>query len=160
MATDDTLIVHPGDIIQGTAQGPTHGHLFLITETHSWGVGAVARWHERGTDRETYNRFKPGTFAVCGAAAILPPDVVAARRDSVAAAREAALAGDGNTDDLTMEWDVEVRFNGRTTGSGQKHNERVRADCVEQALEVARVPVMEHGGSVCIVGVTVDEVKR
>lgn len=160
MATEETVIAHPGDIIQGTQQGPTHGHLFLITETHRWGVGAVARWHDDATDHETYNRFKPGTFAVCGAAAILPPEVAAARRDSIATARALAREGDGNAEDLTPEWDVEVRFNGRTTGHGQSHRERVRADCAEQAIEVVRLPVMEHGGSICIVGVTADEVKR
>jgi hypothetical protein len=160
MATTEALTVHPGDIVQGTQQGPTHGHLFLVTETHRWGVGAVARWHENDVDRETYNRLKPGTFAVCGAAAVLPPEVAAARRDSIATARQIAREGDGNADDMTPEWDVEVRFNGRTTGTGQKHSERVRADSVEDALDRVRHPVMEHGGSICIVGVTVDEVKR
>lgn len=57
------------------------------------------------------------------------------------------------------EWDVEIRFNGRSTGAGQKHRERVRADCVEEALDRVRHPVMEHGGAICIVGVTVDMVK-
>lgn len=160
MATDNTLIAHPGDIIQGTQQGPSHGHLFLITETHRWGVGAVARWFADGADQETYHRFKPGTFAICGAAAILPPEVAAARRDSIATARTLAREGDGNTEDMTPEWDVTVRFNGRTTGAGQVHQERVRADSVEDALDRVRAPVMEHGGSICIVGVTVDEVKR
>jgi hypothetical protein len=160
MATDAIQIVHPGDIIQGTQQGPAHGHLFLVTETHRWGVGALARWYEGGGDHETYYRLKPGQFAVVGAAAILPPEVAAARRDSIANAREVAREGDGNRDDLTPEWDVEVRFNGRTTGSGQVHRERVRADCVEDALDRVTLPVMEHGGSACTVGVTVDEVKR
>jgi hypothetical protein len=98
MATDDTLIVHPGDIIQGTQQGPSHGHLFLVTETHRWGVGAVHRWSEHGADKETYWRFKAGQFAVVGVAPLMPPEVAAARRDSVegalAVAREKAEGGD------------------------------------------------------------------
>ncbi len=83
MATEETVIVHPGDIIQGTIQGPQHGHLFLVTECQRWGVGGVARWHQDGDDHEHYHRFKPGTFAVVGAAAILPPELAGARRDSI-----------------------------------------------------------------------------
>lgn len=90
MATEEAQTVHPGDIIQGTQQGPHHGHLFLVTETHRWGVGVLARWHEDEEDREVYHRMKPGTFAVVGAAYILPPDVAAARRDSIATARTLA----------------------------------------------------------------------
>jgi hypothetical protein len=155
MATDEILIVHPGDILQDTS-----GQFFLAASTHSWGVGAVQRWTDGGEVRETYHRLKPGQFVVVGSAHTLPEEVAQARRDSIATARALAREGDGNADDLTMEWDVEVRFNGRTTGTGQKHVERVRADCVEQALEKVRHPVMEHGGSICVVGVTVDEVKR
>ncbi len=87
MATEETLIVHPGDIIQATQPGPQHGHFLLVTETHRWGVGAVARWHDDGDDREVYHRLKPGTFAVVGAAYILPPEVAAARKDSLATQR-------------------------------------------------------------------------
>ena len=88
MATEDTIIVHPGDIIQGTAQGPQHGHLFLVTEPRATHVGALARWHQDGDDHEHYHRFKPGTFAVVGEAAIMPPELLAARRDSIRTQRE------------------------------------------------------------------------
>jgi hypothetical protein len=160
MATDESIDVHPGDIIQGTQPGPTHGHLFLVTETHSRHVGAVSRWFDDGTDHETYSRFKPGTFAVVGAAAILPPEVAADRRDSLATAKLVAReARPVDPDDLTPQWDVEVRFSGRVTGSGQVYRERLQADCVEEALDKVKPPVMAHGGSICIVGVTVDEVK-
>lgn len=88
MATEETLIVHPGDIIQATQQGPIHGHLFLVSETHRWGVGAVMRWTDDGEDRETYHRFTdPAAFVVVGTAHLLPPDVAARRRDSVATQR-------------------------------------------------------------------------
>lgn len=159
MATEETIVVHPGDIIQATQPGPLHGHFLLVTEVHARHIGAIMRWPETTTvlGQEAYHRLKPGAFAIAGVAPIMPPEILAARRDSVATARDLARVAD--PDDMTPRWDVEIRFNGRTTGSGQKHNEQVRADCVEQALEVVRVPVMEHGGSVCIVGVTVDEVK-
>jgi hypothetical protein len=121
MATDETLIVHPGDILQDTS-----GQFFLAASTHSWGVGAVQRWTDGGEVRETYHRLKPGQFVVVGSAHTLPEEVAQARRDSIATARALAREGDG----------------------------------VEQALEKVRHPVMEHGGSICVVGVTVDEVKR
>lgn len=155
MATDETVTVHPGDILQDS-----DGLFYLAAETHSWGIGAVLRWRQDDQVRETYHRMKPGQFVVVGVAHTLPEEVRAARRDSIATARALARDALADPDNLTPQWDVEVRFNGRTTGAGQKHAERVRADCVEQALEVVRHPVMEHGGSICIVGVTVDEVKR
>jgi hypothetical protein len=90
--------------------------------------------------------------------------VSAARRDSLETQRkldaERAAAPLAESDDLTPTWQVQLRFNGRTTGSGQVHNERVQADCVEEALDRVRAPVMQHGGSICIVGVTVDEVRK
>lgn len=82
MATDETVIVHPGDIIQDA-----NGHLHLVTETHSWGVGAVQRWLEHGEDREVYARFKPGQFFVVGTAHTLPAEVKQARRDSLTTQR-------------------------------------------------------------------------
>jgi hypothetical protein len=160
MATDETIIAHPGDIIQSTMQGHwSHGLLFMIDQTRSWGVEASMLYRQAGEEFVVPMRFKPGTFAICGAAAIVPPEIAAARRDSIATARAVAREGDGNRDDLTPEWDVEIRFNGRTTGTGQVHRERVRGDCVEDALDNVRHPVMEHGGSICIVGATADMVK-
>lgn len=93
MATEEEVIaVHPGDIIQATVQGPIHGHFLFVTETQRWGVGAVLRWFDPDLqeDREVYHRMKPGTFAVVGTAAIMPPEVAAARRDSLATARAVA----------------------------------------------------------------------
>lgn len=89
MATEETVIVHPGDIIQATQQGPIHGHLLFVSETHRWGVGAVLRWPDPDLqeDREVYHRMKPDTFVKVGTAAIMPPDVAAARRDSIATQR-------------------------------------------------------------------------
>lgn len=87
MATDETqtetLVVHPGDVIQDR-----DGLLYLVTECHGWGVGAILRWRDGEDVREHYFRFKPGSFALAGAGAILPPHVAAARRDSIATMRD------------------------------------------------------------------------
>lgn len=86
MATDETLIVHPGDIIQDA-----DGLLYLASETHRWGVGAVLRWRlPDGEVRETYHRMKPGQFVVCGEAHFMPEAVRQARRDSITNARAVA----------------------------------------------------------------------
>lgn len=85
MATDETVIVHPGDIIQDA-----DGMLLLVASTHRWGVGAVLRCRHDGEDREHYYRMKPGQFVVVGAAHMLPEEVAQARRDSLATARTVA----------------------------------------------------------------------
>jgi hypothetical protein len=155
MATDDTVIVHPGDIVQDS-----EGQFYLVASTHKWGVGAVQRWTDAGQVRETYSRLRPGQFVVVGTGHLLPEEVAQARRDSLRLAADLARDALADPDDLTPQWDVEVRFNGRTTGAGQKHNQRVKADCVEEALDKVKHPVGQHGGAICIVGVTVDEVRR
>lgn len=87
MATEEqTLVVHPGDIIQGTSQDARGGHFFLVTQCKAWGVGAVHRWHNQGSDFEDYYRFRPTEFVVVGAAHLLPPEIAQARRDSLATA--------------------------------------------------------------------------
>lgn len=90
MATEQTVTVHPGDIIQGIEPGPHHGHFFLVTECRRWGVGAVQRWRDGDEDHEVYSRFKPPQFALVGTAHILPPPVAAARRDSIRTAQTVA----------------------------------------------------------------------
>ena len=60
MATETTAVVHPGDIIQGTDGTERHGHFYLVTECHRWGVGAVSRFNHNGIDHEVYHRFHPG----------------------------------------------------------------------------------------------------
>ena len=154
MATEESVTVHPGDIVQDTS-----GQFYLVASTHKWGVGAVQRWTDGGETRETYHRLKPGQFVPVGVAHMLPEEVSQARRDSLALERAMEAERLSDPDNLTPQWDVEVRFNGRTTGAGQKHTQRVRADCVEEALDQVKHPVGAHGGAICIVGVTVDEVR-
>lgn len=157
MATEETVTVHPGDVVQDH-----EGLLYLTTGVHSWGIGAVMRWqgHAPEMPNEVYHRLMVGSFRVVGVAPLMPEAVAQSRRDSLTTEKARKAEGLVDPDDLTPMWDVEVRFNGRTTGAGQKHTERVRADCVEQALEAVRHPVGNHGGAICIVGVTVDEVRR
>jgi hypothetical protein len=85
----ETLIVHPGDIIQITDSAhELQRALLIVHETHAWGVGAMVQALRGGELQEAYQRIKPGTFAVVGAALLLPEDVTAARRASVEHARE------------------------------------------------------------------------
>jgi hypothetical protein len=86
MATEETVIVHPGDIIQDSA-----GQLMLVTQTKKWGVGAVQRWHDGVEMQERYHRLKPGQFVVCGAAHLLPEEISQARRDSLRTAADFAM---------------------------------------------------------------------
>ena len=80
MATETTT-VHPGDIVQDA-----RGLIFLVSETHRWGVGALLKT-ETG---DSYHRLKPGQFVVVGQAHTMNPDIAGRRRDSLAAAAEAA----------------------------------------------------------------------
>src|SRR3546814_10586258 len=96
MATDQkTLVVHPGDIIQGTTKDSRGGHFFMVSQCKAWGVGAIQRWIDGTEDREAYYRFKirpEPEFVVVGAAHLLPVEIAQARRDSIATT--AAVAKD------------------------------------------------------------------
>lgn len=86
MATEpETIVVHPGDIIQDST-----GQIMLVTQTKSWGIGAVQRWHDGIEMQERYHRLKPGQFVVCGHAHLLPEAISQARRDSLKLAAEQA----------------------------------------------------------------------
>lgn len=85
MATEEATAVHPGDIIQDS-----QGLLYLASEVHGWGVGAVQRFAHQGDVLEAYHRLKPGQFVVVGAAHMLPPELAAARKDSIATERAIA----------------------------------------------------------------------
>lgn len=87
MATAETQTVHPGDIIQDS-----EGLLYLVAETHRWGVGAVQRWRQDGDVVEHYYRLRASQhpFVVVGAAARLPEEVAQRRRDSIATSRALA----------------------------------------------------------------------
>lgn len=83
MATEETITVHPGDIVQDT-----DGYLHLVSETHGWGVGAIQRLRDGVVEREFYTRLKPGQFVVVGTAHILPTTVAQRRKDSLATQQE------------------------------------------------------------------------
>lgn len=86
----ETLVVHPGDVIQITDQKHVGVGCFLLVEgCYKWGIGATLHWlnSNQSGAMQSYHRLRPGQFAVVGAAAILTPDLLAARRDSVETAR-------------------------------------------------------------------------
>lgn len=85
MATEETISVHPGDIIQDS-----NGQLMLVTQTKPRFIGAVQRWHDGIEMQERYHRLRPGSFVVCGAAHLLPEEIAQARRDSLKLAAEIA----------------------------------------------------------------------
>lgn len=81
---EETLTVHPGDVVQITDQKhAAFGCLLIVEQCHSWGLGATMHWADKTRLWESYHRLKPGQFALVGAAAIVKPDVLAARRDSL-----------------------------------------------------------------------------
>ncbi len=84
-AESETIVVHPGDIIQDS-----NGQLMLVTQTKPRFVGAVQRWHDGIEMQERYHRLQPGQFVVCGAAHLLPEAIAQARRDSIKQAAEIA----------------------------------------------------------------------
>lgn len=90
----------PGDIIQITdADLWCHAHFALVEEVRRWGVSAVFRFPSgRNQAAETFIRLKPDQFVVCGAAALLPPQVAAARQACVQTAQEVA-ADEAEPDD-------------------------------------------------------------
>src|SRR3546814_7639126 len=54
MATDQkTLVVHPGDIIQGTTKDSRGGHFFMVSQCKAWGVGAIQRWIDGRSEEHT-----------------------------------------------------------------------------------------------------------
>jgi len=81
---EETLTVHPGDVVQITDQkNKAFGCLLIVEACHGWGVGATMHWTDGTRLWESYHRLKPDQFAVVGAAAVVKPDVLAARRDSL-----------------------------------------------------------------------------
>jgi hypothetical protein len=78
--------VHPGDIVQDS-----EGLLYLVSEVHRWGIGAVSRMKVSPLDViERYTRMKPGQFVVVGTAHTLPVEVTQRRKDSLALAADLA----------------------------------------------------------------------
>jgi hypothetical protein len=87
----ESITVHPGDIVQITDKGHAwHGTTSIVEATHNWGIHIQMLFpnlHKPGTMINAQERLKPGQFAVCGTAAILPPEILARRRDSLETAR-------------------------------------------------------------------------
>jgi hypothetical protein len=92
MATEEKKIVHPGDIVQVTDPGHSlHSHLLIVTQARPRFIGAIVRWVDGyGELGQNYHRLDPAQVVVCGAAAILPEDLLQARKDSLKTAEEAA----------------------------------------------------------------------
>lgn len=86
MATDETIRVHPGDVVQDS-----DGLFLLVTQCHGWGIEAVMRWRQGPPPYEIAEhgyRLKPGQFVVVGTAHTLPVEVRQARQDSLRTERE------------------------------------------------------------------------
>lgn len=154
----------PGDIIQVTTIG-RRGALAIVEEVRASGVTGYMPLASTmgGPATPVPIRLRYGEFQRVGTAAVLGAELSKARVAAIetaqqVAAERAATAPPPDPDDLTPEWDVEVRFNGRENGKGV-HRERVRADCPEEAYDRVTLPVMAHGGALCVTGLTIDEVK-
>jgi hypothetical protein len=89
-AADDSPSLHPGDIAQVfDVQHPWHGYVAMIEEVRPWGFGLLllAPVPGRPGSVEWRERFKRPQLLQVGVAALIPPDVAAARRDSIETAR-------------------------------------------------------------------------
>jgi hypothetical protein len=77
--------VHPGDIAQVIDQAhPAFPAILLVWEVR--GAHVEARIQGSRTEDTPPVRMKPGQFAVVGAAALLPPDLLKDRQASIATA--------------------------------------------------------------------------
>lgn len=160
----------PGDIVQVTISA-RQGALVVVEQVRPWGISGSAPFIETMANptKPTPIRLKRGEFAIVGVAAIMRRDILADRNRAietyrlVEAERLAAAAPPVDPNALATEFDVELRFNSRLGGAAQKWAGRVKADCVEEAIDqavtvVVRLP--DHGQSIFVTGFTADEVKR
>ncbi|MFL6864068.1 MAG: hypothetical protein ACJ8DZ_13825 [Allosphingosinicella sp.] len=93
-AETETIVVHPGDVIQVIDQKhATAGCLLIVEGCYGWGVGGTMHWIADGRAWESYHRLKVGQFAVVGAASIVKPEILAARRDSIGTAELVRMEG-------------------------------------------------------------------
>ena len=163
---DHTPPALPGDIVEVTTLG-RRGALVVVEQAHAGritGYMPCARTKDHPTEKVPV-RLRVGEFARVGTVATATRELAKARAAAIEAisppppAKPAAPEGDTIVD----EFDVEFRFNGRTTGAGQTHRVRVPTDngTVEEAIAAAypTLPVRDHGGSIFVTGVTVDEVR-
>lgn len=81
---ESTMVVHPGDVVQVIAEGHQLRGAFAIVETcHGWGIGVQIVAVVGGVPSKSYERLKPGQFAVVGPAVLITPEIASARRDSI-----------------------------------------------------------------------------
>lgn len=166
--------VFPGDLVQITTP-QRQGAIVVVEDVRA---GRIAGYMPTATTKnepaiDVPARLRDGEFVVVGVAAVMTPTLQKARAAAIetakiVAAEAAAKApplveaeAEDDPDDLTPRFDVEFRFNGRTTGSGQKFARRVRSDSPYEAVDKvsAALPIMDHGGAICVLGFTVDEVR-
>lgn len=159
----------PGDIVQVTTPS-RRGALVVVDIVRPWGIVGSAPFIETmaGPTKPTFVRLKRGEFALVGTAAIMERGVLADRKLAietariVAAERAAAAPPTQEPDDRAPRFKVELRFNSRLAGDGQKWSGVVSADCVEEAIEQATTAVVrlpEHGSSIFVTGFTADKVR-
>lgn len=86
------LNTHPGDIIQITNPAHDwHPALLVVQESKKWGLQAFAFVPRNdGQTQQNPIRLKWGVFQKVGECAVLPADLLAARRDSIETARQVA----------------------------------------------------------------------
>jgi hypothetical protein len=86
-----TIVVHPGDVVQVTPEGhQLRGAFAIVEECHGWGLGVQLVAIVGGVPSKSYERLKPGQFAVIGPATLISPEIAGARRDSIRHAEELA----------------------------------------------------------------------
>lgn len=150
----------PADIVQ-VVNGPYRGAFVVVEEVRSWGVTGYAP--SPADDGTIPLRLRHGEYAPTGGIAVVGSGELAkARETAIATAREAAASAPPVFEDFEPLWDVTVRFNGRTTGAGQSHSSRVEAETCGDALEraIETLPVVKHGGSVYVSGVSAEAVRK
>lgn len=90
------VVIHPGDLIQIADKSSRHGVIVMVDECHSWGLGCaniVALGNTDGPARNYVRVTRDTPLAIVGTALIMPPEVEAARRASIAHHREVAAEG-------------------------------------------------------------------
>lgn len=87
----EPLVVHPGDLVQITDEATKfYPAILTVDDVKAWGVQAfILAPDSKGVIAPVFTRLQRGTFAVCGAAVLLPGDTARAREQSLATEEEA-----------------------------------------------------------------------